>query len=109
MIKVIYKPSLEVKKYFDGQIELRVLSIDEKYELAELAESSKEGSKVKTFLSLVQAIRPLVQSVQIKGIKTLQEYKSFDDLMSDSRSDVVLAELVQFVLGGYQLEKKPKP
>ena len=89
---------------FDGHVVLKKPTVMEALKGAELGRSLEDGSLEKLG-ELLEWTKPFYVSVDIKSLEDNSEYKTFDELMSDSSCLVLLQEVMTKLLGGITRKK----
>lgn len=118
MRSVKYVPSLckGEDKIFDGSVEIRLPTFDEKFEYFESlgADVDESGSvdklsntsKIKKIRSLVGVSKPHYLAVDLKKLSSGEEFKSFDDLTTEPDAHPILIEVATHLLSGFDLGKR---
>jgi hypothetical protein len=65
---------------------------------------STDGDNVmknaEAFATMIEKSEPHIKEVSVKHIESETEYKSYDDLLSDSKCDILINDIVNFVFSG---------
>lgn len=109
MIEFIPNCCKEAEATFSGKVVFKNMTLDEKYEMAEVLQKlNEEQGKVKALIKSFEYVSKFLLEVSLKNLETGNEYTSFDDMRHDSRNDEVCQELVAFVVQGYRVTKNLK-
>jgi len=97
---------------FEGFIEMRMPTFDEKFGILEDIELkmtdgevdvSNSQSNMKTLRKAVKLSQGFYKMVALKHIKTGEEYKSFDEMTCDEKCHPILIEVGMALLGGFKM------
>lgn len=104
------------EKVFEGNLEIRLPTFDEKFEYLESlgmnlddAEDLTKVSKLallKSIRAMVRLSKPHYVAVNLKKIQSGEVYKTYDDLSTDPDAHGILTEVASKMLEGFSLGKR---
>lgn len=114
-VKYVPKACKGDSPVFTGEVELRLPTFDEKFDLldaagVEIGDDGKvelSGSKrIKIIRQLVRLTKDYYVAVSLKRLDDESELKSYDDLQCDSDAHEILGEVALEIMHGFKLGKK---